>query len=229
MDYNNAPLWHGREAHHRAAIDAALSVGVSHIYYTSLGFANPSKAGVMRAHIRTEAYLADLASQGKCTYTVLREGLYNESWPLYFGYYFALKEDRRREVLVAGEGKVSWTSIADMAFCTAKVLAAPREEWGGKTIYLSQKRALSLGDIAGIVSRVRGQEVKVKVVSKKEYEDFYVAEMGMERASVEWWSSTYEALEEGECEIDDSTLEDMLREAGRTPKPLEETIEEMLR
>ena len=125
MDYNDAPLWKGREAHHRAAIDAALKVGVKHVYYTSLGFGNPSKAGVMRAHVRTEKYLQELADQGKLKYTIIREGLYNESWPLYFGYYFGLKEEARKEVVVAGDGPVSWTSVPDMAFGTAKVLAAP--------------------------------------------------------------------------------------------------------
>jgi uncharacterized protein YbjT (DUF2867 family) len=229
MDYNDAPLWKGREAHHRAAIDAAVSVGVRHIYYTSLGFANPSKAGVMRAHIRTEAYLRELEEQGKVRVTVIREGLYNESWPLYFGYYFGLKEESRKEVRVAGDGRISWTSIADMAFGTAKVLSEESEKWMGKTFYLSQKKSWTLKDIAGIVSKVRREEVNLEVVSRKEYEDFYVNEKGMEKASVEWWSSTYDALKDGECEIDDPTLEGMLKDAGRQPKPLEETIEEMLR
>ncbi|KAG9185910.1 hypothetical protein G6011_07241 [Alternaria panax] len=229
MDYNDAPLWKGREAHHRAAIDAALQVGVQHIYYTSLGFANPSKAVVMRAHIRTEKYLRDLEKEGKCKVTVIREGLYNESWPLYFGYYFGLKEETRREVIVAGDGKISWTSIPDLAFGTAKVLAAPSEDWAGKTFYLSQKKSWSLKDVADIVSRVKGEEIRLRIVGKKEYEDFYVNEKGMERPSVESWSSSYDALKDGECEIDDPILESLLKEAGRSPKPLEETIEEMLR
>jgi uncharacterized protein YbjT (DUF2867 family) len=229
MDYNDAPLWQGREAHHRAAIDAALKVGVKHIYYTSLGFGNPSKAGVMRAHIRTEKYLRELEGEGKVKVTVIREGLYNESWPLYFGYYFGLKEETRKEVIVAGDGKISWTSIPDMAFGTAKVLSEPSDKWAGKTFYLSQKKSWTLQDIAKIVSKVRGEDVALKVVDRKEYEDFYVNEKGMEKASVEWWSSSYDALKDGECEIDDPTLEGVLKEAGRTPKPLEETIEEMLR
>ncbi|KAH9865131.1 hypothetical protein IAQ61_009078 [Plenodomus lingam] len=229
MDYNDASLWKGREAHHRAAIDAALAVGVQHIYYTSLGFANPSKAGVMRAHMRTEAYLHEIEKAGKVRVTVVREGLYSESWPLYFGYYFGLKGETRREVVVAGDGGVSWTSIADMAFCTAKVLAAPGEAWAGKTFYLSQRRTWTLADIAQIVGEVRGKEVRVKVVSRKEFEEYYVRTKGMERPAVEWWSSTYDALEDGECAIEDPTLETMLKEAGRTPKALEETIKEMMR
>jgi uncharacterized protein YbjT (DUF2867 family) len=225
MDYNNAPLWQGREKHHRAAIDAAVKVGVKHIYYTSLGFANPSKAGVMRAHMRTEEYLNGLGGEVKVT--IIREGLYNESWPLYFGYYFGLKSETRSEVLVAGDGPISWTSISDMAFCTAKILSEDSDKWAGPPFYLSQRKTWTLQDIAGIVSKVMGEEVKLKVVSRKEYEDHYVG-TGMEKASVEWWSSTYDALKDGECKIEDDTLESILHAAGRKPQPLEETIEEMM-
>lgn len=229
MDYNDAPLWQGREKHHLAAIDAAVKVGVEHIYYTSLGFTNPSKASVMRAHERTEKYLKGLEGEGKVRVTILREGLYNESWPLYFGYFFKLKDETRKEVLVAGDGPISWTSIPDMAFATAKILSQPSDEWKGKTFYLSQKRTWTLGDVAGTLSKVKGEEVKLKIVSRKEYEEFYVVEKGMERASVEWWSSTYDALKDGECAIDDPTLEWILREAGRKPESLEGTIERMMK
>jgi uncharacterized protein YbjT (DUF2867 family) len=228
MDYNDAPLWHGREKHHRAAIDAAVKVGVKHIYYTSLAFANPSKASVMRAHMRTEEYLKGLEGQG-VKVTIIREGLYNESWPLYFGYYFGLKEDKRKQVVVAGDGPVSWTSIPDMGFATAKILSERSDKWAGKTFYLSQRKTWTLKDIAGMVSKVKGEEVHLEVVSRKDYEDHYVKEMSMERPSVEWWSSSYDALEDGECAIEDDTLEGILKEAGREPKPLEETIEEMLK
>jgi len=228
MDYDDAPLWSGREAHHRAAIDAAIKVGVKHIYYTSLAFKNPSKASVMRAHIRTEAYLTELKKEGKVDFTVIREGLYNESWPLYFGYYWSLKEDRRIEVLVAGEGQVSWTAIADMGFGTAKILSSPPEKWKGKTVYLSQNTTWSLSELAGLVSKIRGKEVRIRQVSRKEFEDWYVQNMDVERASVEWWSSAYDALKDGECDTKDTTLEDILREAGRMPKPFAETVHEML-
>ncbi|OAL50041.1 NAD(P)-binding protein [Pyrenochaeta sp. DS3sAY3a] len=229
QDYADAPPGHGREATHFAAIDAALAAGVSHIYYTSLAFRGaPSKAGVMRAHARTEAYLGALAEAGKVRVTVLREGLYSESWPLYFGYFFGLRGDARSEVVVGGDGAVSWTSIADMAFATAVILSQDRAKWAGRTVYLSQKATRTLGEIAGTVSRVLGREVRIKVVGREAYETYYVEESGRERLSVEWWSSTYEALEEGECAIEDSTLENILGEVGRVPKGVDETIREML-
>lgn len=228
MDYNDAPLWQGREKHHRAAIDAALEAGVEHIYYTSLAFANPSKAGVMRAHIRTEKYLEELEKEGRVKVTILREGLYNESWQLYFGYFYGLRAEERSEIVVAGDGEVSWTGIDDMAYGTAKVLSESSEEWSGRTFYLSQKETKTLKDVAEMVSKVMGREIRLKVVSQKGYEEYYVGR-GMERASVEWWSCSYDALEDGECKIDDEALEDMLKAAGREPKSLEETIGEMLK
>jgi hypothetical protein len=45
---------------------------------------------------------------------------------------------------------------------------------------------------------------------------------------VEWWSSSYGALEEGECEIRDSTLGELLESRGVTPKPVEEAVIEMV-
>lgn len=227
MDYNDAPLWKGREAHHRAAIDAAVKAGVKHIYYTSLAFGNPSKAGVMRAHIRTEKYLNDLADQGTIDFTIIREGLYNESWPLYFGYYFGLLEDKRQKVVVAGDGPISWTAISDMAFGTAKIVVAPSGEWKGKTLYLSQNKTWTLDRISRLISTWVHQDVRVEVVSREEFVEHY-ANKGMERASVEWWSTTYDALKDGECDIKDSTLEGILKEAGREPISLEATVGEML-
>jgi hypothetical protein len=90
------------------------------------------------------------------------------------------------------------------------------------------KKTWSLEDIAGIVTKVKGEDVKLMVGGRKEYEDFYVKEKGMEKASVEWWSSSYDALNDGECAIDDPTLETILAEAGRKPTALEDTIKEML-
>lgn len=212
-----------------AAIDAALAVGIKHIYYTSLAFARPSKAGVMRAHIRTEEYLEQLCAEGKVAYTILREGLYNESWPLYLGYFYDLRQDPRKEVLVAGEGDVAWTAIRDLGYASARVLAGPREKWKGRTVYLAQRELRTLRDIARYVGEARGEAVQLRVVGKQAYEDFYVEEKGMDRPAVEWWSSTYEALERGECRVEDPTLETFLSEVGRKPVAVEETVREMMK
>lgn len=226
MDYNNAPLGSGREKHHIAAVKTAQKAGVKHVYYTSLAFGPKSEAGVMRAHLRTESYLKKVEGMN---WTVIREGLYNESWPLYLGYYNP-KSDDRNEILIAGDGKISWTSIADLGLGTALVLTDSDEgKWEGKTFYLSRTEgARTLEEIATVVGQVRGKELKTKIVGAEEYVNAYVGR-GKERASVEWWSSSYAALEKGECMIDDETLDDLLKKRGVKAKPVEETIERMLR
>jgi uncharacterized protein YbjT (DUF2867 family) len=221
LDFNNAQI--GRERHHINAIRAAQKAGVEHIYYTSLAFGPESNAGVMQAHLRTEAFLKRLSD---VKYTILREGLYNESWPLYFGYY-DLKNDERSDVVTAGDGLISWTAIADLGFATALVLVEPSTKYVGKTLYLSGLRTHSLKDIAAIVSQLKKKEIHLKTVPRDQYVDYYTT-MGSERASVEWWSTTYAALDKGECSIDDTTLTDLLSSRGVEPKPVEETIKEML-
>ncbi|KAJ9619978.1 hypothetical protein H2203_008254 [Taxawa tesnikishii (nom. ined.)] len=228
MDFDNAPHGQGREKDHFVAIDAAKKAGVKHIYYTSLAFQNPSKSGVMTAHERTEEYLAKVCQQSDMRYTIIREGLYNESWPLYFGHY-DVKSDERDEVPVGGDSPISWTGIADLGLANALVIASPKTDYAGKTFYLSNtKDPKSLKDIAKMVSEARGKETKLKVVSREEHEDYYVNERKMPEPMIKWWAKTYDALRDGECMIKDTTFEELLSSRGRTPKPVEQTVKEMI-
>ncbi|EME43969.1 hypothetical protein DOTSEDRAFT_130789 [Dothistroma septosporum NZE10] len=223
-DFAEAPPGQGREADHYNALRAASKVGVEHVYYTSLAFAIPSLSRVAVAHERTEDYLHQHWN-GKLT--VLREGLYNESWPLYLGHYDVPNDDRK-DIVVAGDGKISWTSIAVLGLATALILAADGKEWDGRTVYLSQRQAYTLAEVAEMMSRVKGREVRVKVVERDEHEKYYVQERGMDELLIEWWSKTYDALRKNECEIHDPTLEDLLAAKGVKPNAMEETVREML-
>ena len=223
MDFNNAYYGNGREKHHFAAIDAALNAGVSHIYYTCLAFGENSEAGVMQAHLRTEAYLRD----SNVKWTVIREGLYNESWPLYLGYYHDLMKDERDSMVVAGDGPISWTSIKDLGLATALVVADESEKYDGKTIYLSSPTTWTLKDIAKLIGEVKGIKIEVEVVGKDDYVEHYV-QKGKDRGQVEWWVSSYKALQRGECDIKDRTFSELLDARGVKPKSLEETVREML-
>lgn len=223
---------HGREERHIAAITAAQDAGVEHIYYTSLGFgggggADHSKAGVMRAHLLTEEFLSNLPNMKT---TIIREGIYNESWPLYLGFYFGLKGEMREEIVLAGDGAISFTSIADLGLATALIItaSASSEEYVGKTVNLSQSRAVTLRHVAKMVSDVKGKDVGVKIVSREEFCRYYVEEKGMDRDHVEWWSTTYDALKDNECLVEDATLTRLLASKGVQPKQIEETIKQML-
>lgn len=225
-DFNDAPEGEGREADHYAALEAAERVGVKHVYYTSLAFQKPSKSRVMKAHERTEDWLK--ANKGKIKFTIIREGLYNESWPLYLGHYKP-GQDERTEVPLAGDSKISWTSIADLGLASALILATSSDEWTGRTVYLAQSKAHTLAEVAEMVSRARSEKVRLKIVPREEHEKYYVEERGMDEAYVKWWSRTYDALREQECEIRDPTLEELLGNKRLRPKRLEETLVEMLK
>lgn len=84
-----------------------------------------------------------------------------------------------------------------------------------------------MSEIAKLVGEARGKEVSVRVVGREEYVETCV-KRGIERASVEWWSSTYAALESGECLIDDPTLDELLASRGVKPTPVEDTLRGML-
>lgn len=66
-------------------------------------------------------------------------------------------------------------------------------------------------------------------MSRQEHEKFYVEEQGMSEAMITWWSKSYDALRDNECEIDDPTLEQLLATKGVKPTPMEETVAEMLK
>ncbi|KAK5692331.1 hypothetical protein LTR17_025381 [Elasticomyces elasticus] len=219
-DFHDAPPGQGREADHFRALSAAQTVGVKHVYYASLAFANPSKSNVMTAHERTEAWLAEKWKGG---WTVVREGLYNESWPLYMGHY-GVEGDERTEILVGGD-----------RLANAMILGARSDDWAGKTVYLSQSKAHTLAEVAAMVSKAKGKatqepkELNLKVVSRTEHEDFYINTRHMDPAFIKWWSKTYDALRDGECEIHDSTLETLLEKMGRKAEGMEGTVAEMMK
>ncbi|KAI1740992.1 hypothetical protein F4680DRAFT_416866 [Xylaria scruposa] len=232
----------GRESHHKSVIDAAVKAGVKWITYSSLAFAfspsagaaDASKAGVMRAHLRTEAYLRSMSAAHGIHVTILREGLYNESWPLYLGYFDVNNAQSERDVVpLAGDGKISWTAIHDLGVASAIVLssASGNEEFVGKTLYLSTRpeNAKTVEEIAQIVGKARERGVQVKIVGRQEHKRYYVEEQGKPKPAVEWWVSTYEALENGECLVDDPMLERLLGRVGLKPIPVEETVVAMVK
>jgi hypothetical protein len=93
----------------------------------------------MWAHNRTEALLYSLTD---VKITVIREGLYNESWPQYFGNYFKLKDDSRAEIVVGGDGPINWTPIADLGYTTALVVADSSLKYEGKTLLFQHQLLL---------------------------------------------------------------------------------------
>ncbi|KIW03583.1 uncharacterized protein PV09_05338 [Verruconis gallopava] len=233
LDYDPvvpAPPGHGREKDHFVALEAAQKAGVKHVYYTSLAFANPSKSNVMTAHERTEARLREMEKDGIFDVTILREGLYNESWPLYLGYYGVCGDDRT-EIILSDEGnrKISWTPIAELGVANATIIAAPPSEWRSRCVYLSKRsNPRTMREVADIVAAAVRKEISVKTVTKEEHIKHYVEQRGKQENAVRWWVATYDAIKEGECMIDDPTFDEIMAKAGIEPTAIDTTIGNML-
>lgn len=110
-----------RSKAHQSAITAALqgNPGIEHVFYTSLRFAGDSlpqsAAHVMQGHLRTEACLRPLArKEPDLTFTIIREGIYSESFPMYTAFFDP--RDTAHEVLVSHDGTapgIAWVEIND--------------------------------------------------------------------------------------------------------------------
>lgn len=226
MDFNDASYGKGREAHHFNVLEAAKRAGVKHVYYTSLGFGDDSVSGVMAAHLRTEE---KLRNQTDFTYTIIREGLYSESWPLYLGHSSMDGKLDRNEIPLAGDGAISWTAIDDLGLGTAAIIADKTGQYNNKLLTLSNMESYTLEEVASLVSQYSGKTVKIKLVDPAEHIRYYVEERGLDRGQVEWWVKSYAALKRGECLKQDPLLQELLEKYGRKPIPFKETLEKMVK
>ena len=75
----------------------------------------------MQAHIDTERYLRESG----LTYTILREGIYSESYPLYFGFWDP-KAGEDDVVIPHSDGGIAWVCREDLGEGTAKIMVEVR-------------------------------------------------------------------------------------------------------
>ncbi|KAA1477492.1 NAD(P)-binding protein [Dentipellis sp. KUC8613] len=210
-----------RVRHHVNAIDAAKRAGVKHIYYTSLAFADDSVSEVMQAHLDTQKYL----KESGVTYTIIREGIYEESYPLYFGFFDKSKTD----LYVPGDGPIAWVSREDLGEGTARIIAGGGFE--NQTVLLSGSASsnLTLQQLSTTISRILAHPVNLHVVSVDEY----VAKNKSPnpddpRGSEDFlrkWAKTFDAMRRGETARVDPLLQELL---GRPLRSMEAYLEKTL-
>ena len=179
-----------RLAQHRAFVDAAADAGVRSIVYTSfIGASATSGFTLGRDHGATE----DAIRQSGVSPTFLRDNFYAEVWPD-----FADEQGVIRGP--AGEGRAAVVSRRDVADVAALVLterAETPERHAGATYDLTGPEALTLSEIAEVLTAVTGRPHR--------FEDETVEQARASRASFgapEWqlqaWISTYTAIRDGE-------------------------------
>ncbi|KAL1996174.1 hypothetical protein VTN49DRAFT_497 [Thermomyces lanuginosus] len=222
---------------HKRAIDEAVRNGVKHIFYSSLAFAGnltkKTSALVMRAHLATEAYLEEIANSRKdFTYTIIREGLYSESYPIYTAFFDPRSSDYN-EILIPHDGSapgISWAKRDELGEATANLIAQyARNPLGfpyqNRTLLLTGPKIYTLQETVDILGRYYGREgLRIKKVSVEEYATQHPRIR--ERLTYHGkdisrdWATAWKAIEEGETAVVTPTLGELL---GREPEDFETT------
>ncbi|CAG7934140.1 unnamed protein product [Penicillium olsonii] len=225
-----------RSERHRFAIDAAIRSGVKHIFYGSLGYGGKpenkeSVAHVMQAHLDTEKYLEQLSDKNPgFGYTVVREGLYTESYPLYTAFFDPRNPVSEIKIPHDGSGPgIAWVKREELGEGTAELLKRfvndPKDfPYLQRTVLLSGRRVVSLKESVDILGKVANSPVKIHQVS----EDEFAAQPqvkpnfiyhGVDHSKV--WTTTFEAFRRGEAAYVSSLLGELL---GREPEDFETTV-----
>lgn len=219
---------------HKYAIDAAIRSGVTHIFYSSLGFAGNSTdslAVVMQAHLDTERYLAELAAEiPSFTYTVIRQGLYTESYGLYLA--FLDLNNPLAELKIPHDGKgpgISWVKRDELGEATAHLLADHAKDptvfpHVNATLLLSGPRDVSIRESVESISRIVGKEIKIRECSVDEWasqDSVKGASRYLAGNMAKPWATVYDALRRGEGAVVTDHLRKLI---GREPESFAVTI-----
>ena len=232
-----SPTNHPIPQRHRVAIDAALKSGVKYIFYGSLGFAgapssHSSVAHVMAPHLDTEKYLEQLSwANPGFGYTVVREGIYSESYPLYTSFFDPKHPAPEIKIPHDGSGPgIAWVKREELGEGTAKLIRRFVESPGGAYEYrnsrvlLSGQQVLTLAETVEILGRIAGTPVGIRKVSEEEYAGLEANVEGFNYRGVSYaypWTTSFEAFRRGEGSFVSPLLKELL---GREPEAFETTI-----
>jgi len=194
---------------HRAAVDAAVQVGVGRILYTShQGAAPDTPFGPGRDHAATEQLLA----ASGIAWTSLRNGFYAHTLA------WSLGDWRESGVItVPVDGPMSWTAREDSAEAAAVILASNGGYDGPVT--LTAKSALTFGEIATIASAVSGRTVTASALGEEAWLAAQLAAGNPEGMS-RFMLGMYQAAHEGYFAGTDPLLETLLEREPRTVREL---------
>ncbi|ROZ43988.1 SDR family oxidoreductase [Rhodococcus sp. WS3] len=194
---------------HRTFIDAAVSAGVRHIVYTSyLGAAPDATFTLARDHWATEQHIRSTAM----SFTFLRDSAYLDFLPAMAGADGVIRGP-------AGNGAVGAVARSDIARVAASVLTDP-DAHVGRTYDLTGREALTLAEVAAIITDVTGRET---VYHEETVEEAYASRASYNAPDweVDAWVSTYTAIANGELAVISTAVEDI---TGRPPLTLRELL-----
>jgi hypothetical protein len=186
----------------------------------------------MGAHIQTEKYLSSL--QDTVSHTIVREGLYTESFPIYTAFFDPQNPADEVAIPHSGSGPgVAWVKRDELGEATAKLIASyingPTSfEYLNKAVLLSGSREISLAETVEIIGQAIGQPLKIREISVDEFVNlpqigdkltYHGVNLSRE------WATAWEAIRRGETAVVSPALREIL---GREPENYETTIKALM-
>lgn len=201
---------------HRNVIDAAVRAGVGRVVYTSFVRKDdgPSAIGIVgSSHVETDAYL----KASGLAWTILRNGLYADMLPLFLG-------DRVLETgvfLPAGDGRVAFTSRAELGEVAANVLAT--DGHAGKDYVVTSDELVGMAEVAAVLSDITGHPVPYLAPTRDRFTST-LQEAGVPADGI-WITGAFgQAIADGTFDVEDTDMPQLL---GRAPKRLRTTLTEL--
>jgi len=196
-----------RAKQHENVINAAKETGVKHVLYTSFERKNETSTSpisfVANSHIATENFL----KASGLTYTILRNNLYLDILPMFFGDHVL----ESGVFLPAGETKGAFASRLDMAEATANILYGNGHE--NKEYAFSNSENVSISDITDSLNAGLGKDINYVSPTAEVYIDT-LTKAGVPNEYVGMFAGFSEAIKQGEFLVNKSDLEHLL---GRKP------------
>jgi NAD(P)H dehydrogenase (quinone) len=196
-----------RAKQHENVINAAKETGVKHVLYTSFERKNETSTSpisfVANSHIATENFI----KASGLTYTILRNNLYLDILPMFFGDHLL----ESGVFLPAGETKGAFASRLDMAEATANIIVGIGHE--NREYAFSNSENVSISEITESLSAVLGKDISYVSPTAEVYIDT-LTKAGVPNEYVGMFAGFSEAIKQGEFLVNKSDLEHLL---GRKP------------
>jgi NAD(P)H dehydrogenase (quinone) len=200
---------------HAAVIDAARSVNVELLAYTSGLHAETSPLVLFAEHRKTEAMLR----QSGLSFVLLRNGWYTENHTA------AIPAALEHGTLLgcAGAGRIASAARADYAAAAAKALLL--EGQAGRVYELAGDSAYTMEDFAGEITKQTGKTVAYKDMPEEEYKAVLVS-AGIPEGLAALLADSDTGASKGGLFDDSRQLSKLI---GRPTTPLAESVAEAIK
>ncbi|MCX2494456.1 SDR family oxidoreductase [Pedobacter sp. PF22-3] len=187
---------------HKNVIDAAKKSGVSHIIYTGFDMKNLVQS-TMADDVIYHAYTADYLKQATVPYTLMNNTLYADLIPIIAGENIL---DNGISI-PAGDGKVPFLPISEMADALAGVVTTPGHE--NQEYIIAAETAISFAEIADIISALSGKKIAYHQAVLGVYIEQLVKQ-GISESDAAYMARFAGAIAKGEFETNKSDVEKIL-------------------